>query len=236
MNWTRSFLDNNSRFGQLMTRCGILIAGNLLFLFFSLPIITIGASWTALSYTMMKTLRQEGEVNPFRTFWEGFRENWKQATAAFWLLAALGGFLLLELFWCSQASGWVALFRYGLLALLLAEGVVALYLFPVMAAFRGTLTELARDCVFFAVRRPVTLLLLLFAHSAPVLITYLDAQRLPLYAFLWCLTGFSGIAMYGGSLLLRQFSPLLDRGERGETPPEEQSEQEILEEMNRLGM
>ncbi len=236
MNWTRSFLDNHSVFGRLMTRCGILIAGNLLFLAFSLPVITIGASWTALCYTMLKTLRS-GEVNPFAAFWKGFRENLVQATAAFLLLSLLTVFLMLELFWCGQFEGPVALFRYGILALLLAEIVTAAYLFPTMAAFRGTLRELLRDSVYFAVGHPLRLVLVLLAHTVPAALTYFDAQRLPLYAFLWCLIGFSGIAMFCGKLMLTSFAPLLSKAEGEETDgEEEQSQGEILRDMEKLGM
>ena len=82
MNFLRSIFDNDSVFGQLMTRCGTIIAANLLFLLFSIPVVTTGAAWTALHYTMMKMLREK-EINPFKTFWNGFRTNWKQSTVAF---------------------------------------------------------------------------------------------------------------------------------------------------------
>ena len=39
-----SFLSNDSAFGRLMTRCGVVIGANLMFVLFSLPVITIGAS------------------------------------------------------------------------------------------------------------------------------------------------------------------------------------------------
>ena len=37
MNLIRSFLDNDSVFGKLMTRCGILIGANLMFILFCIP-------------------------------------------------------------------------------------------------------------------------------------------------------------------------------------------------------
>ena len=234
MRWVRGFLDNNSLFGRVMTRCGILIAANLLFLLGCVPVVTAGAAWAALYYTLFKTLR-EGEVNPFRTFWQGFRDNFRQATAAWGLLVGLGLLLGLELFWCSQFTGPVALFRYGLLALLMAEAVLALYLFPVMAAFRGTLPQLALDSVSFAVRRPDTLLLGLFIHAVPLLLTYWDTVRLPLYAFVWCTVGCSAVAMSFAAPLLRQFTPLLSPPE-GADGGHERSQGEILEDMKKLGM
>lgn len=237
MKWIQSILDNNSVFGQLMTRCGILIAANILFLLFSVPVVTAGASFAALYYTMLKVLRGEDELNPFRAFWQGFRENFKQATAAWLILLALGGFLCLEIFWCSQFTGPVAMFRYGLYALLLIEIVVASYLFPTMAAFRATLPQLIQDSIFFAIRRPVTLILILFANVGPLTLTYVDYVHLPVYAFLWCIVGFAGVAMFNSSLLVKQFAPYLSpvAEDEAEGPPEK-SERDILEEMKKMGM
>lgn len=233
----RGFFDNNSVFGQLMTRCGILIAANLMFVLFSLPVVTIGASWAALHYTMLKTLREK-ELNPFRTFWEGFRTNLKQATAAWLVLLALAVVLVLELFWCGQFTGPVAYFRYGLLVLLILEIVIGIYLFPTMAAFRATLPQLLQDSVYFAVRRPVTLVLLAAAHILPMALTYVDYVRLPLYAFLWCTFGFAAVAMFSANELLKQFSAYLAPAEDPDAPDgsPQKSEAEILEEMKKLGM
>lgn len=112
MNFLRSIFDNDSVFGQLMTRCGTIIAANLLFLLFSTPVVTTGAAWTALHYTMMKMLREK-EINPFKTFWNGFRTNWKQSTLAFSSASFLLGILALEIFWCSQFTGFLSWFTYG---------------------------------------------------------------------------------------------------------------------------
>lgn len=235
MNWLRGFLSNDSLFGRLMGRCGALIVSNVLFLIFSVPLVTIGASWTALYGTMMRALREDWELDPVRTFWRAFREDFKQATAAWILMAALALFLGLEIFWCGQFDGPVALFRYPLTALLLIEAVIGIYLFPTMAAFRATLPELVQDSIWFAVRRPVTLVLLAVLHIMPPVLTYMDLRRLPLWAFLWCTVGASTVAMCGARMLLRQFAPLLGSVETEEAPPE-RSEREILDEMEKLGM
>lgn len=237
MRWIQSILDNNSVFGRLMTRCGILIAANLLFILFSIPIVTAGASLAALYYTMLKVLRGEEELNPFRTFWQGFRENFKQGTVAWLILLVLGVFLGLEIFWCGQFTGPIALFRYGLYALVFIEIVVASYLFPAMAAFRATLPQLLQDSIFLAIKRPVTLLLVLFANAVPLALTYADYGNLPIYAFLWYIVGFAAVAMFNSSLLLKLFAPYLTPVGQEEQPREqERSEKEILEDMKKLGM
>ena len=209
MNFLRTFLSNDSVFGRIMWRCGILIGANLLFIVLSIPIVTIGAANAALHYTMLKTLRSNGQIPLFSTFFAGLKENFKQATIAWLILLALAAVLVLELFWCSQFAAPVRWFGYGILALLFVELVVGLYLFPTLVAFRGSLKQLAMDSVYFAIRRPHYLLLILFVSLFPPALTYIYYQYLPLAAFLWCMIGFSAIAMFTDSLLVKQFIPYL---------------------------
>ena len=72
-----SFFSNDSVFGRLMTKIGIIIGANLMFVLFSIPVVTIGASYVALYHVMLKTLRGNGVVNPFKQFWIGFKTNFK---------------------------------------------------------------------------------------------------------------------------------------------------------------
>ncbi len=59
-----------------------------MFVFFSLPVITIGAAWTGLYHVMLKMLRGDGRINPFKQFWQGFRSNFRQATIV-WVSALM---------------------------------------------------------------------------------------------------------------------------------------------------
>ena len=222
MNWLRSFLSNDSVFGRIMWRCGIIIGANLLFIVLSIPIVTIGAAYTAMHYTMLKTLRGNGQIQLFPTFWAGLRQNWKQATIAWLILLVILAVLGLELFWCSQFAGPVRYFGYGLMALMFIAIVVALYLFPTMAAFEATLKQLVMDSIYFAIRRPHYLILILFVNIFPLALTYTSIEFLPLAAFLWCMLGFGAIAMFTDNLLVKQFKPYLPEVDAaGDIIPEE---------------
>lgn len=86
----KQFYPNNwfFRFMDKFVDCVLL---NLFWIFSSLPIITIGASTTALYYTVVKALRNDhGSIR--KEYWRAFRSNFKQATAI-WLF-----FVLLLLF------------------------------------------------------------------------------------------------------------------------------------------
>jgi uncharacterized membrane protein YesL len=254
----RGFLDNESRFGKLMTRCGIVIGANLMFLLFSFPIVTAGASFVALFHVMLKTLRGDGVVNPFKQFWIGFKNNFKQATIYWLVLLVLAVLGYVDVSFCRQMGGALEYFMYAIYALGIAALIITLYLFPTMAAFADSLPHLIRNALFFAVQKPFRLLVVLFFSVFPMYLTYTDAQMQPLYAFIWFFFGFGAIALLIASLLLPSFKVYLppvdacgdfildmeeeERWADGQSPDgavmEEygQSQEELLEDMKRLGM
>ena len=60
-----------------MSRIFIMIGANLMFVLFSLPVITIGPGLAALFYVMLETLHKDDSLNPFKYFWKGFVMNLK---------------------------------------------------------------------------------------------------------------------------------------------------------------
>ena len=211
----QGFLDNDSFFGRFMTKLGIIIAANIMFMLLSIPFFTIGAGLSALYYVMFRTLRSDGGVNPFKEFWAGLKMNFKQATISWILFVLLIAFLLVDIRICNAAGGTLGYLKIGAYAIGAVAVILYLYLIPVMAAFQDSLPHLIRN----------------------------DLQMLPLYAFLWVLCGFGLQAMLGATLLLPEFEPYLTPKEedRKEDPPEgstarTQTQEEILEDMQKLGM
>jgi len=207
--WLLKLFGEESAFGRFLNRLYVIIAANLLFVLFSVPVVTIGASLTALNYTLMKFQRGDRHFKVAAMFWKGFRENFVRATVCFAALALLALFQLLEISWCRQFEGPVAMFQYVLAGLMVLEAILAMYLFPVTAAFNGGYGELLRDALYFAFSRPLRMLLCLAWHALPLTATYLFLEYLPLWAFLWLMFGFAGIAYISGRIMLRQFMPFL---------------------------
>ncbi|MBR3570551.1 MAG: DUF624 domain-containing protein [Oscillibacter sp.] len=243
MNLLRGFLDNDSAFGRLMTRCWIIIACNVLFVLLTLPVVTIGPAWVAMDYAFLRTLRGDGDLNPVREFWKGFRTNFKQSFPCWLAILFLAGFLALEIYWCGQFGGVFHAFRFGLVMMLSALLILTLYLFPVMAAFEGKISALLRHSLYFAFHKPLHLLVIVFFHVFPLFLTYSDLSNLPLYAFMWCFFGFGAVEMLAASLLLQDFKKYLPAVDQfgniltdGEAAAGEKSEAEVLEEMRKLDM
>ena len=255
----QGLISNESLFGRIMTRIGTVIAANILFVLFSMPVVTAGAAFAALHHTMFKMLRSKDAINPFKQYWKGFTGNFKQATIT-WLIALV----LIVIGWfnvriCQQAGGFIGSIRYGVYALGIILFIILVYLFPTMAAFSDTLPNLIRNSIYWAIRKPFKLLVSLFFHFFPMFLTYTDRHFLPLYAFIWTTFGFAAIVLLTDYLLLSEFEPylplvdecgdfiinpetgrpympgeeeLIEAESTGEAP--EMSEEEILEEMRKL--
>ena len=209
MGFFLKLFGEDSVVGRFLNRLYVIIVSNLLFVLFSLPVFTTGAALSALYYTLMKYQRGDRHFKVSVTFWKGFKESFGRATICFMVFVALMLFQALEIHWCRQFAGPVGLFRYALVGLMVLEGIIAMYLFPVIAAFNGRIPELLKDALFFAFSQPLQMLVCLALYVVPVAVTYLNLQYLPLWAFLWLLGGFGTIAYLTGKIMLRQFLPFL---------------------------
>ena len=84
-----------SLFDRIFGFLGQLIALNLLWILCSLPIITAGASTTALFYCTLK-LHKDGDIRVLHDFFKSFKQNFKQSTLIWILMVAAGIFIYME--------------------------------------------------------------------------------------------------------------------------------------------
>lgn len=216
-------LSEESLLGRITSRLWILFGANVLFVLFSLPIVTAGPAWVAMYYVCLKTLRVDSTLNPIREFWNGFRMNFKQAFLGFLGFLVIAAILILDIMFVARTQGSMRLFRYPVYVV---SGIMLLILFhviPVMAAFADTLKGLIRNGIYFAAKNPIRAILILALNVGPMVWTYYDVVRMPLYAFLWATFGFSSIAMICSGMLLKDFEqylPSLDISEDEEADME----------------
>lgn len=133
----------NSLLGRFLNLIGDLVILNILWIVFSLPIFTIGASTTALFYSLMIRIRRdEGYVHT--NFIKSFKQNFKQSTII-WLIMAFILFILLfdyriGIYLNSIGNNIVGgLFIVISVVLLIIYYLVLTYIFPVQAKFENTL-------------------------------------------------------------------------------------------------
>lgn len=209
MRFLLKLFGEESALGRFLNKLYVIVVSNLLFVLFSLPVVTTGAAFSALDYTLLKFQRGDKLFKVAATFWKGFKESFAKATICFVALVALIVFQALEISWCRQFSGVMAMFQYMLVGLMVLEVIIAIYLFPVIAAFNGGIGELLKNALFFAFSKPHRMLLCLILHVVPAAGTYVFFAYLPLWAFLWLMFGFALVAYASTRVMLAQFKPFL---------------------------
>lgn len=69
----------NSPFYRIMTKVADAMILTVLWIISSVPLVTLGASCSALYFSVYKVLRED-EDTPWRCYWRSFRSNFKQGT------------------------------------------------------------------------------------------------------------------------------------------------------------
>lgn len=157
----RNFIDYNSGvMGFIGTVCDIILL-NLFFLISCLPVFTIGAAISGMYYVNMKIVRGEcGSI--WRTYWKGFRDNFRQATV-FWLIFLGIAAILAVDYWIlpTMLPDFYAVPRTIVCITFVFACAVALYLFPIVSHFVCTGKQAVKNALLMMVGHfPYTLLLL----------------------------------------------------------------------------
>ena len=141
---------------------------------FSIPVVTAGAATTALfQYTLRLTADEEGYV--WKTFREGFKKNFGQATIL-WIGAVLvGAFLVFDL-WCCQFLAPLGAVRFFAFFLLIGAIFVYLltiiYLFPLLAFFHVDTRKVIRDSFVMSVGNLHVSITILVIYGITAVVTY----------------------------------------------------------------
>ena len=133
---------------NFLGKIGDCVLLSLLWLLFSLPVITLGAATTALYHAVRKILRED-QNGLFAHFWEAFRDNFKQCTAITLILLVVFGVLGMSAYsaWMLYEAELVGATILVLLGIVLALAITwALYLFPCVDRFQSTTRRILSAC------------------------------------------------------------------------------------------
>lgn len=137
-----------------ITRIVYCVYLNILWLVCSLPIVTIGASTTALFYVTLKMAKNE-EGNITRAFFHSFKDNFKQGTIIWMILLVLGiilgidGYVLYHMRF--ENAFWTICSAVFIVALA-AYAIVVMYIFPLLSRFDNTVTAMFKNSIMLGMR------------------------------------------------------------------------------------
>lgn len=182
-----------------MSKVADLMILNLLVIVTCIPIVTIGASLTAMHYVLIKMTRNEGSYVA-EMFFRSFKENFKQATAL-WLVNIL---LILVfavdvvLFFFSENT-----LPFPVFVCVVAVGILfmmtCMYFYPLQARFINPVTKTIRNSFFVMVLNFPKSVIMVVLYVIPILLVFVASFMIPMVL----LFGISAPG-YGAALLYRK--------------------------------
>lgn len=189
---------------RFLTKIADLMVLNILFCVTSIPLITIGASWTALYSVTLKMVRdEEGSVS--RSYFRSFRQNFRQATLLWLGVLVVLALLVLDIRVLNGMAGGTApgLLRVGVEILALLGIMVLQYLFPSLARFEASLADTLKNACMMALAHLPKTALMTAAVVGAAWITLINNTTIAVGLMVWLLIGFSLMA-FGNSGILRK--------------------------------
>jgi len=191
-----------------------LVLLNLVWLLCCVPVVTIGASSTAMYTVLFRMIRGESS-HPILEFFRAFRRDFKKSTCMTLLFLAV--FLILALdYWIvhrfESVFGKLPVYVLSVLTMLLV--MMALYSFPLNAYYTDPVPVLCRNSLLMSLRYFPSTILILLTSAAPLAFALwlLEVTHVGVYA--WFVIGGALSARINCRFFLRIFQNHLPHQEK----------------------
>lgn len=205
--------DMDSPLFRGLSKLADLMILNILFLICCIPIVTIGAALTAMSYVTLKMKDgEEGYVT--RTFFRSFRQNFKQSTIIWLILLLAAVIMFLDFQIIGAMEGGMA----AAMKVLLGMGsliwlMISLYVFPLQSRFYNSIKATFQNAVLLAIANFPRTFGMMAVVIAAVVITLLNGYTLWYGLLVWILIGFSAVSSVSSWFLYPVFQKLMPEEE-----------------------
>ena len=200
-----------------MSKVADLCILNIICVVCCIPVITAGASITAMYYVTLKMVRNE-EAYIVRSFFKSFKQNFKQATIINLIMLLIGVVLYVDLNVSKAMQGGAGqIFQIIFMAFVLIYFILFLYVYPVLARFYNTIKNTIKNALFMAIRHlPYTVVMVLIA-VCPLLLLLVKSYQIQSTLFvLFLLMGFALIAYCNSYFLAKIFDNNMPKEEAGQ--------------------
>lgn len=174
------FFSMDSPLMQALNKMADLLWLNVLALICCIPVVTVGASMTAMHYMALKIARNE-ETYVTRGFFKSFKENFVQATII-WLLQVVTIIVLAGDYYIMFFGGMefhtvlqVLLYLVTIIVLL-----VSIFVYPVLAKFDNSVPKTIKNALYIGILQLPKAVLMLAMYIAPLILTVVATEIFPI--------------------------------------------------------
>ena len=193
------FFNMDNKFFVFMGKIADLCMLNLLCIICCIPIVTAGASLTALYYVTMKMVRNE-EAYIFRSFFRSFKQKFKKATLINIIMLAAAALLYIDTNIAGkmgQPAGKILGMIFAAFTLLYV--MILLYVYPLLAKFYNSVKNTFKNAILMAIRHlPYTILMLLIC-ACPILILFIPSFQIQMSLIMLVILFGPAVIAYGNS-------------------------------------
>lgn len=174
-----AIFNYDNKFSQGMNKLVNIFFISVLWLVWCVPIVTVGASTTAMYYTVNKVLRHNRSY-VFKEFWSAFKSNFKQSTILWLILLAVGALMSVDAYIMKafyEAGSEIGKMYVVFYILILFEIIYSIYIFANLARFENTNKQILKNAAIMSIAHlPWSLLML----ALLALVVFLDLLLPPL--------------------------------------------------------
>lgn len=172
---------------------------NILTVICSLPIITIGASFTAM-HTVLFQIRKNNEDRITRNFFKAFIENLMQSTIIWMIYLIYYGVLLLNFnFIANKVLKLPNLIIWVLFFLLMVTTISLVWVFILQSHYRNSILATVKNSFIIAIANLGSTIVMLLLFIAPFVLLFFMGNLEPLVLFLgFAVPGYLQTFIYSG--------------------------------------
>lgn len=212
-------LDPDSPIMSFLARVADLVILNVLWLLCCLPVVTAGASTTAM-YHVVRHLQEESISSVTRDFFRSFKSDFRQATPVYLLLLIPTAAVVMNAWILSaQSSDVVPVYvrAIWMVSALMLTFVVS-FVYPVMAYFDDTVWKTLRTAAVLAVAKLPRTVLISAINLLPIIMLFVSLPFFLRISIFWLLIGGS-LTAYLNMLILRPvFKKIIDARPGADAP------------------
>jgi len=185
---------------------------NLLWVICSIPIVTFGASTTAMYYCTLKIAKDRDSGGMFTMFFHSFKDNIRQSTIIWIIMAFIGGILFFDIrffsFYSPINNTVIRMIIFTVTCFLILLWLfIFLYIFPIHAKFINSIKQTFKLALFMSIKHLVRTIIILAGSLIILIAVYYLIMRLPGVMSMLVLILGSGISLFQAS----QFNMVFDK-------------------------
>ena len=227
----QGFFNYDNPIWRFVGRLGDMILLNVLWILCSLPIVTIGASTTALYYCTLKIVRNEDDGD-IKMFFKSFKLNFKQATIIWIPMLLLGMLLVFDFNFFGIALAGAGAARILLQGITIAMMVIWIFVFtyvwPLLSRFDNTVKNTVTNAAYMSIRYLGSTLSMLISDVIIIAIGYVALYYMAWITAFMVLMGYPLLAWVNSTMLDHIFEKYMPK----QDPAKDKEVRPILQDIN----